>query len=266
MESNDFDRWYAEHVAAFPDLQRWLSELPNSQDALRVWRETLADVRLEDAWEITRRMSRGDVEPPKAYERERTAARVRRLAKELEYESRKAENEREERREAASRGHCQPIGPLIRRAMAVGTAYREGKLSSEERDSAVAEIRKEAGSDPNAAEPRYGCGICLDHGWVEVWAPDVVQQIRLTRKEPGRVTSCAVACSCTRGDRFAEPKQVASGRAVGRPLPRYDSAVYCKLKLTSTAAESRALMDWLFDGENVADGRYTDFDTWNAGA
>lgn len=263
MSPQEFEGWFAAHCAAFPAIQAWLGTVTDAKATLAVWQDILSDVEAESAHQATKLMARGDIEPPAAYDRERTAALIRRAAKKITFDKRQAKRDAANRKEATQRGKCQPLGPLIRRAMSIGYRYRDGEITEQQRDEMMEQVRKEAGSDPNAAEPRYTCGVCLDRGWVGVWHLDVVAEVRTSRKEPARVMECAVACSCSRGTRFSEPPSGSGDAAMFRPLPRYDEAHHCQIR--GGVGRDRAvkdLMDWLFGGE-VAEGRYKAFDEWN---
>lgn len=263
MSPQEFEGWFAAHCAAFPAIQAWLGTVTDAKATLAVWQEILSDVEAEAAQQATKLMARGDIEPPAAYDRERTAALIRRAAKKITFEKRQAKRDAANRKEATQRGKCQPLGPLIRRAMAVGYKARSGEMTAEERDAAMEQIKKEAGSDPNAYEPRYDCPTCLDHGWVEVWHPDVVAKARISRKEPARVASCVMACTCQRGHKFHEPPSNEGKAAMFRPLPRYDEAKHCAIRAGASGQTAvREFIDWLFGGE-VEGGRYKAFDDWN---
>ena len=263
MNGPEFDQWLSGHCAAFPDLQAWLSKVQDTGATVKVWRGVLEDVDADAAKEATQKMARGDIEPPAAYERERTAAIIRKAAKKIAFDKKRADQDAAQRKEATRRGVCQPIGPLIRRAMAVGYKVRSGEMTAEERDAAMEQIKKEAGSDPNAYEPRYDCPTCLDHGWVEVWHPDVAAKARMSRKEPSRMASCVMACTCHRGNKFFDPPSNEGKAAMFRPLPRYDEAKHCAIRAGASGQTAvREFMDWLFGGE-VEGGRYKAFDHWN---
>lgn len=83
MTRDEFDVWLSGHLAAFPDTQRWLSGIDTPAETLNVWAKVLSETDANAAVEVTERMARGDLDPPPAYERERTAAHVRREAQKI---------------------------------------------------------------------------------------------------------------------------------------------------------------------------------------
>lgn len=83
MNADQFAVWLSAHFAAFPDTQKWISSTDKPSETINVWAKVLSDTDANAAIEVTERMARGDIEPPPAYERERTAAIIRREAGKL---------------------------------------------------------------------------------------------------------------------------------------------------------------------------------------
>jgi len=64
MNSTEFRDWLKYHTECFPSVQTWISK----HDTILVpWEETLSDVSLADAKEVSRLMSIGDLELPTGY-------------------------------------------------------------------------------------------------------------------------------------------------------------------------------------------------------
>lgn len=85
MNSNEFEQWSSAHFAAFPETARWLAGTDDPRGTLAVWAKVMKDVDATAAIEVTERMARGDLEAPEAYNRERTAAVVRREANKINF-------------------------------------------------------------------------------------------------------------------------------------------------------------------------------------
>lgn len=260
MTSNDFDAWLDALLDAFPGTQAWLGTIEHPQNTLEVWKKVMSDVDFDDATEVVRLMASGDIDPPAAYDRDRTAGFVRKHAKGLS-SARRAESIAEaERRENTRKGRCQPIGPLIKRAMASGAKRRAGEITQEQHDEEMTEIKRVAGSDPNAIEPRYRCALCQDRGTVHVWAPHIVSEAKRTEVPPKRRQLCAVACSCHEGARWNNPPQV--GNYKPRSLPSYDESFFCIARPGEHPSKQLVdLMEWV-----AGSGRHNEFDDWNEGA
>lgn len=80
MNADQFAVWLSAHFAAFPDTQKWISNTDKPNETIAVWSRVLADTDASAAITVTEKMARGDIAAPEAYERERTAAIVRREA------------------------------------------------------------------------------------------------------------------------------------------------------------------------------------------
>jgi hypothetical protein len=85
VNAGEFQVWLSAHFAAFPDTQKWISNTDQPADTIKVWAKVLSETDGAAAIEVTERMARGDIEPPPAYERERTAAVVRREAGKIHF-------------------------------------------------------------------------------------------------------------------------------------------------------------------------------------
>lgn len=89
----------------------------------------------------------------------------------------------------------------------------------------VAELRRIANELPEhkprrfiGGEEVFDCGLCEDGGTVVVWHPYTVRAIRDGRG--ASYMTCAVACTCQAGDRWARERTLANKR--WPPLPRFD--------------------------------------------
>lgn len=59
MTAAEFDQWFADYCAAFPDIPSWINKSPNPIETLRHWCKTLSGCSLEHALEATRRLADG---------------------------------------------------------------------------------------------------------------------------------------------------------------------------------------------------------------
>lgn len=89
----------------------------------------------------------------------------------------------------------------------------------------VAELRRFANELPEAKQRKFvngeevfDCPLCEDAGTVAVWHPDTMRAIR--NGKDAKYETCAVACTCQSGDRWARERTLNGKR--WPPLPRYD--------------------------------------------
>lgn len=193
MSPNEFRDWLVYHSRVLPDFRAWLSRL--RQDApddhaelMRAWAAALSDVDMRDARAVTSRMVAGDDDIPAAYERERTAAIVRRLAK-ANYVRRTAGLARRVDPETLpQRGGILPGGLLrqINAAVAAGEDFR----------AAAKRIIPPTPDDG----PRYSCWLCGDSGLVTVWHERSIRAVMAGGDlDPLELRTCAAPCSCAAG-------------------------------------------------------------------
>lgn len=67
MTHDEFKRWVATHVAAFPGILEWGKRVGNWSDVKASWERVLSDVAFDDAARITDLWSKGDLESPKGF-------------------------------------------------------------------------------------------------------------------------------------------------------------------------------------------------------
>lgn len=220
MNRNEFNQWWKYHATAFPDTAAWLGKLPDQVATLEVWADVLSDVELRDAKAVTMRLAAGEDEPLPAYEREQTAAYVKRLC----WQNR---NRRKARERAALHRIREPGGrpaPVAGSMAKLLLTVIEGRESGKSADEIRAECEKllpvREGED---RRERFACFHCLDSGVVEVWAPHTVAFVRDEGQlpEPGfHLRTCVVACHCERGERYPH---MASKH-------RYDPERFCRCR------------------------------------
>jgi hypothetical protein len=165
MTGDEFNEWAANHFASFPETQRWLSGTESPQATLQVWRKVLLETSVAAAIEVSNRMARGDIDPLPAYERERTAAVVRREAAKIKFHIENRRQNQQYREPRFSCPQCQDSGCVtvwadrsIKYAKEHGSPpqgrYVEAVACTCARGSSFATERKE-GSSNWTAMPRY---------------------------------------------------------------------------------------------------------------
>lgn len=90
MNATEFANWLAKHKAAFGGLAEWIK---THVESLEAWKDCLSDVPYDAACDATRRLNRGEEDPPRAFGDHARA--VRRMALDLRHEA--TERQRRER-------------------------------------------------------------------------------------------------------------------------------------------------------------------------
>ena len=85
MIATEFETWRKGYFAAFPETRGWFAKVESPAETLEVWRNVLSDTDFDAAVEVTRRLANGDLEGIAAYDREKTAAVIRREAKRITF-------------------------------------------------------------------------------------------------------------------------------------------------------------------------------------
>ncbi len=122
MTKLEFNQWWGDYSARFPETGEWVRRQPNAAALLGFWQEALAATALADALEVNRLLTRGELERWKSsggyHEREETPAMVRKMAWDLG-RGRGDRREHHERRDPDAPPSKFPIGILLRRLVAV---------------------------------------------------------------------------------------------------------------------------------------------------
>lgn len=212
MNRAEFNRWWADYQASFPETARWFNGLPDSAVTLKLWAESLSDVDLRDCQAVTARIRLGDDEPIPAYDRENTPAIIRQRAI--------AQAIRRRNAEAAAKAPKSPYRD--------GPPVADGKFSAAK---ALGEIfRRTPGESIEAIIDRHlppaddrrdwvKCKWCQDTGCVEVYDPASVKAVMETGEiqPPGRTRRFRVlACCCDGALRY--PHLI---ERKGKSLPRF---------------------------------------------
>lgn len=243
MNATEFESWWSEHKLCFPDTRNWVRSLgaEDGQAMLNGWRRAMSDVDLRDALEATNRIVNGDEDPIKAYDREQTAAIVRRLARKVRDERSEPERNdeaRERYRGPRDRGRL-ATGNMAKALERVEELTKEGVQQSQILDRVMEEM-PEAFPECEDTQRKYKCLRCLDSGTVEVWTNKAVRMVRqgeITGKEGMLVA--AVFCDCHRGARDETKSKV--------KIVRFDSKEHCACPHGhTTSLDNRiALASWV---------------------
>jgi hypothetical protein len=65
MNTTEFDRWFQLAGRAFPELFSWVNNLPESDQTLTIWRQTLENTKFGYAKAAVDAMIRGELDKPK---------------------------------------------------------------------------------------------------------------------------------------------------------------------------------------------------------
>lgn len=265
MTDTEFSDWIVSHMRVFPDMKAWLTKMEEAdRRALQeAWRDALRDVELQDAKEVTRQMVSGDIPPIAAFERESTAATVRKFSKELASARRSFHRERE----YEPRQSCE--NPIA------GNWFRE--IMRRLKNDSTLTARQVAAEvippiDPTKG-PRFNCPLCFDTGLVTVWSERSIRAAIENRlDDANNRRSCAAPCSCKRGERFIwrgtnAPKEWSGWRSSDAVYSE-DRHFLCPGGDTEDAAKQAAFKEWcavrLLEAQEGK--RHSVFDRYNAGA
>lgn len=242
MNSTEFNKWISFHRDTFSDIDAWLGGMTadKQRKLFGHWLEALADVALGDALAASKAMLRGDLDAPRAYERDTTPAAIRRYAKGL---SRDRAPKSESERYLEPRKRQRPVGVGGQLMDQVAKLINQGMTARE----AAAQIVPAANEDEYDS-PRWSCSLCQDTAWVDCWHDNAV--VAASRGEVVtdiHANRMCVACTCQKAQRLANYES----------RRRFDPAKCCRIK-TGDVDELRV---WIQERINAK--RTTCFDEWN---
>lgn len=197
MNREEFDNWAKDFGARFPQTRTWLQQIPDAKATVDVWRSVLADVTADEVSLVTMRLSAGDLPPIAAYEREQTAATIRRHVLEIRSRHTELENKRHLRNDGLPMEECLPrmtqAGFSCLEAL---RGIRQDMAGGMSKEDAQAKWLPET---PNEQQPRYRCLDCKDSGLRKVWAirsMTAAKENRLTRRNSYQSVT---RCQCSKG-------------------------------------------------------------------
>lgn len=257
MTRSDFDRWWADLISRFPNVDAWLMRVAPETTAqrtmLRTWADVLADVPLTDALEVNRQMQSGDAEYVADFHEQDLPKHVRRLARQLSWDRRKRTDDDCELDRRPSEF---PAGKILRHI-----------IEARDRGVPLAEAKAQALSlfpiKPPRWEPRYNCHLCLDVGRVLVASPTAIRAMLKGDFDRCHHRECVVKCKC-REHLPCNPN---------RPLAVYDAKLCFKIQDSLwNAAEVQRFEAWVEEQRErsataraQANPRYEQaFAEWNA--
>ena len=187
MNQPDFQEWFAQHRAAFPEISPWLhkleqihktnSDAPSAQAVLRQWLKALADVGLEEATEATAAILRGDVDKPKAYSDHPAAIR----------------------HHARSKRSRAPTAAPPKRPATYARPHEGGEVSLAEALGMLRTTRS-FNLPLGGYDEAFKCLECEDSGTITVYHPTTVEAMeRMETDTP--IYTREVACFCEMGQR-----------------------------------------------------------------
>ena len=242
MTDTEFTTFQEQHLyVAMPSVERWLAEVHDTLATLALWREVLRPYTLEECASVVRRWAAGELDPPKAYDRDLLAACIKAVVdkdrSKLRGKIQPAEAEQPRVRHGVS-----PIAPIVAEAIKL----KKRGMSDAELEAFIES--KVAGSEYNQA--RYDCHLCRDSGLVEVWRTRVAYSVDQGSLDSDDAAGAfMVACSCDAGERYKE------GTSHFRPLPAYDANQFCRHH--GDSSDRQRLVEWL-----NARKRHVEFEVW----
>lgn len=242
MNRNEFKTWWDSYADHFPETAAWLNTLgPAHKERTKgFWAETLDDVDFALALTVTKLIAKGDEPAIKAYERDSTAAHVRKIAMRLRSEQmdEQAQATSAMKIRSFSRRQRLATGNLARVLERVWALKTEGMEPTNAFEQASIELPECFPEDDEQYLPRYRCNRCRSTGVVDVWSNKAFHLARLgtlTGKE-GKLVASAF-CDCQAGERSQEVKGIV----------RYDPENLCLCPYgDTTSIDNRvAFMQWV---------------------
>lgn len=244
MTSIEFDQWWADFKAKFPDLGGpWFAKnrTPEMQRSILAnWAEVLRDVTLAEATKVNRGMLSGDLDGfGGEWDRDKIATKVRTHA----INARRPSNWTgpDEDPYPQPKSEKTNLGGSLKELIDM----QEAGATSQQCDEFLRKRFPAARAD---RQPRFKCVECLDTGRVEVWHWERVHLAKRDGIEAGLASpykTAAMACSCNLGDKF-------TAREI--PLVRFDDRKHC-LATGGDVESERAVAtftEWLATCDDVS--------------
>jgi hypothetical protein len=122
-------------------------------------------------------------------------------------------------------------------------------------ENRLARIEHDRRSEPcDFGQYRVSCVTCRDTGHVTCWSLDAMHRARRrlhddTAKQAW--TTCAVPCSCSRGDRYSQRTTRRGRDTISEDVPRYDDEKWIRLDLGKDADDRLKLTAWAESYESL---------------
>lgn len=238
MTVDEFDTWLAEYCTAYPDTAAWMNASGDPGAVASLWAEALDDVDLQDARAVIKRMMRGDDDYVQAYDRDKTAAIVRRHA--IEARRRRLVSERAptppEWMTAGQRANFD-CGSALRNIL---DGLEAGMNESEALQAYLPPINPED-------EPRYRCATCLDRGLITVWSVRAMKAAAAGDVPAKDQTTVQVRCRCEAGEKYQglQAGIKSGGGSVVGAICVFDERKWLKPHGLGRAQRSTNLIEWM---------------------
>jgi len=240
MNHEEFNRWAKDFGAAFPQTREWMRGLPDPQATLKVWRSVLADVTSDEAALVTMKLAAGDLPAIKAFDREQTAATIRRHILDLRHKH-------ERRNDGLSEAEL--YTPVKGPSFACGAAL-QGLLADMAKGTPKAEALAKWLPESKPEDcPRYRCLDCKDSGLRKVWAiksMTAAKEGRLTRRNSYEAVT---RCQCSKG-----------GEARFERLAEFNVLKWCEYGNGDWETEAENLREFMADYASNAAERMSNFE------
>lgn len=228
MTESEFNSWLHDFAHAFPQTREWIKQLPDTKATLTIWRNVFGDVTADEVAFVTMKLAAGDLPAIAAYEREQTAATIRRHVLDNRHRQQRRNDGLSEAELYQASGKrpgfsCGESLAGLLKDIAAGVPKAE----------AVATWLPE--TDPQSG-PRYRCLPCRDSGLRKVWAVRAMQSAKqggLTRRNG---YTAVVRCDCQRGQDKCRER-----------LPLWDSRKWCEFGRGDWEAEAENLREFMAD-------------------
>jgi len=270
MNDSEFNEWLTGFCKAFPSVKAWLVALPGDDNTgVRLsWREVFEDVEIRDAKAVTVRMSLGDDPPPPSFDRELTAAHVRKLAAANRLRRIERDDEIKRRRNTDDARRSGPQGPGAGELYSQMLALMDANPDLSAREAAE-QVMPPAAENPNGR--RYDCHLCLDSGIVIVWSPVSIRAaLNNELDKPGNRRVSGAPCCCRAGDpkvwrNSGDPPRGWSGWRTPDAVYATDRHCICPRGDTESPDAISAFKDWCAERLLAAQQgkRNPAFDDWN---
>lgn len=236
MTDREFKTWMETSLfVGLPSLAAWMGGVYDAAATQQRWREVLRPYTLPECCSVVDRWVSGELPAPAAYERDLLAASVRAVVDRDRSETRTRANTGAYERPVDDNGNYIPLAPIFARAKKL----QEAGVAIEKIYAELEQMLPINGD--SRAGPRYACLTCSDSGSVLVWKTRIAVMVDRKQMPLDEADGCfTVACVCSNGDRFAEPKH-----KYWRPSPRYDPMQYCRYY--GDKRDRERLAKWLDD-------------------
>ena len=237
MEKSDFDQWWMDLRARFPDSIRWASADKKKEDVQAIWKtwfEVLQDCDLQDCLNASLAIQRGD---------EAWNGKFENIPQIIRAIARKRLSERNQRTQSTPMRKSGTVSGLSRLLAEILEAKTNGESEQASLERIESHFRTHAGK---VSQPRFSCLPCQDSGMRVVYSDKILQHCYsgkpLVEFKSSREAVCR--CQCQRGYRRDETNQT---------IPRYSITTHCgALRGESDEAVEKHIKAWLAEHTGIS--------------